>query len=299
MITKSKKIIWIGPGKFSSSSPCTGGASKLAQMLYKQSQCNGLFIMGMAQSWKDLNFLGLETNGKLLICLDSVNQSGTMNRYLIGTNATSTFRSIVSSCPGELVLVSIQCPNPDFNKPENRWSMLQRSLIEAVADLLAHKGKVFLQSDVKAVAMRMKEQFFQYGKGKLHPSHDFHGVKINGNTWLEENPFGIRSDGQQHVIDQGAPKSYVQINAFQINWFLNKFLAFAGFETLPLAGTICMLLEDGSERNSASMALVLPPSWKFHRYMIRKTSLHGFRSHIIQSPAINMTFFPDAAPTVK
>ncbi|XP_039042176.1 phosphoglycerate kinase, cytosolic-like isoform X2 [Hibiscus syriacus] len=283
LVTKSKRIIWFGPGKFSSSSPYTGGASKLAQMLYKQSQCeceitivgntacevikneasslssftmlenasvvweflkeqklpgvmaldraypfsidwsaayhdpsqplvvdigsgNGLFIMGMAERRKDLNFLGLEINRKLVRrCLDSVHQSGIMNAYFIGTNATSTFCSIVSSYPGELVLVSIQCPNPDFNKPENRWSMLQRSLVEAVADLLAHKGKVFLQSDVKAVAMRMKEQFLQYGKGKLRLSHDCHSVKIDGNTWLEDNPFGIRSDWEQHVMDRGAP----------------------------------------------------------------------------------------------
>ncbi|KAH1090215.1 hypothetical protein J1N35_017472 [Gossypium stocksii] len=167
---------------------------------------NGLFIMGMAQNRKDLNFLGLEINGKLVRrCLDSVHQSGLRNVYFIGSNATTTFRSIVSSYPGELVLVSVQCPNPDFNKPENRWSMLQRSLIEAVADLLASKGKVFLQSDVEAVAMRMKEQFLQYGKGKLHLSHDQYNIRINGNAWLEENPFGIRSDWEQHVIDRGAP----------------------------------------------------------------------------------------------
>lgn len=36
----------------------------------------------------------------------------------------------------------LQCPNPDFNKPEHRWRMLQRSLIEAVVDLLAFGGKV-------------------------------------------------------------------------------------------------------------------------------------------------------------
>ena len=51
----------------------------------------------------------------------------------------------------------------------------------------------------------MKEQFLKYGKGKLRLLHDHCGVKINGNTWLEENPFGIRSDWEQHVIDRGAP----------------------------------------------------------------------------------------------
>ncbi|XP_021290030.1 phosphoglycerate kinase, cytosolic-like isoform X3 [Herrania umbratica] len=186
LVTNSKKIIWIGPVKFWSSSPYTGGTSKLAQMLYKQCQCeceitivggtaceaiknesssvssfnmlenasavweflkgqklpgvmaldraypfeidwniaysdpsrplvvdigsgNGLFIMGMTRKRKDLNFLGLEINGKLVKrCLDSVHQSGITNGYFIETNATSTFRSIVSSYPGELVLLSIQ-----------------------------------------------------------------------------------------------------------------------------------------------------------------------------------------------
>ncbi|XVE76147.1 hypothetical protein DITRI_Ditri12bG0150100 [Diplodiscus trichospermus] len=167
---------------------------------------NGLFIMGMARNSKDLNFLGLEINGKLVRrCLECVHQFGITNGYFIETNVTSTFRSIVSSYPGELVLVSVQCPNPDFNKPEHRWSMLQRSLIEAVADLLSSKGKVFMQSDVEAVATRMKEQFLKYGKGKLHLLHDYYGAQISRNTWLKENPFGIRSDWEQHVVDRGAP----------------------------------------------------------------------------------------------
>ncbi|KAK6231637.1 hypothetical protein SCA6_001710 [Theobroma cacao] len=283
LVTNSKKIIWIGPVKFRSSSPYTGGTSKLAQMLYKQCQCeceitivgstaceviknesssvssfnmlenasavweflkgqklpgvmaldraypfeidwnvaycdpsrplvvdigsgNGLFIMGMTRKRKDLNFLGLEINGKLVKrCLDSVHQSGITNGYFIETNATSTFRSIVSSYPGELVLLSIECPNPDFNKPEHRWRMMQRLLIEAVADLLASKGKVFLQSDVEAVALRLKDEFLKYGKGKFHVMHDRYDLVINGNTWLKENPFGIHSDWEQHVIDRGAP----------------------------------------------------------------------------------------------
>ena len=40
-----------------------------------------------------------------------------------------------------------QCPNPDFNKPENRWKMVTRMLVEAVSDLLALNGKVRILSD--------------------------------------------------------------------------------------------------------------------------------------------------------
>lgn len=55
-----------------------------------------------------------------------------------------------------------------------------------------------MQSDVEEVAIRMKEQFLRYCKGKL--------VLENGQTdWLDENPFGIRSDWEKHVLERGAP----------------------------------------------------------------------------------------------
>ncbi|XP_011030210.1 PREDICTED: phosphoglycerate kinase-like isoform X6 [Populus euphratica] len=175
---------------------------------------SGLFLLGMARRRKDLNFLGLEINSKLVRrCMDSVHQYGIQNGYFIVTNATTTFRSIVSSYPGELVLVSIQdnlyhlvqCPNPDFNNPEHRWRMLQRSLIKAVVDLLALDGKIFLQSDIEAVALRMKELFLKNGKGKLNLWNDQYHARMNLGEWLEENPFGVMSDWEQHVIDRGDP----------------------------------------------------------------------------------------------
>ncbi|XP_076899754.1 phosphoglycerate kinase, cytosolic-like isoform X2 [Bidens hawaiensis] len=159
---------------------------------------NGLFLFGMARKNKDMNFLGLEMNGKLVKrCMEAVHLSGLKNGYFIETNATSTFRSIVSSYPGELVFASVQCPNPDFNKPEHRWKMVQRSLIEAIRDRLSLNGKVFLQSDIEDVALRMKRQFLKYGNGEFTVDHQ--------EEWLKENPFGVQSDWEQHVLHRGAP----------------------------------------------------------------------------------------------
>ncbi|XP_030495441.2 uncharacterized protein LOC115711248 isoform X2 [Cannabis sativa] len=165
---------------------------------------NGIFLLGMANRRKDLNFLGLEINEKLVRrCLDSINRLPMKNGYFIATNATSTFRSIVSSYPGELFLVSVQCPNPDFNNPEHRWRMVQRSLVEAIVELLVPNGKVFLQSDIEAVSLRMKEEFLKYGKGRLVVHEG--GNAITSEGWLKENPFGIRSDWERHVLDRGDP----------------------------------------------------------------------------------------------
>lgn len=281
LLSKCKKIMWIGPVKFGSSYHNSGGTSKVAQMLdtLSQGNCditvvgaaackallresrslpicymienaslvweylkgrqlpglmaldraypfeidwnaiysdiarplvvdigsgNGLFLFKMARRRKDMNYLGLEINQKLVRrCVDTVHQSGIRNGYFLATNATSTFRSIVSSYPGKLVLVSIQCPNPDFSKPEHRWRMVQRSLVEAIEDLLTSDGKVFLQSDIEAVALRMEEQFILYGKGKLKVVNDQEDTAIGRGEWLKENPFGVRSDWEEHVIKRG------------------------------------------------------------------------------------------------
>lgn len=51
----------------------------------------------------------------------------------------------------------------------------------------------------------MKEQFLRYGKGKLVLLRSQDDLKINGRYWLRENPFGVRSDWEEHVLERGAP----------------------------------------------------------------------------------------------
>ncbi|XP_068646349.1 uncharacterized protein [Aristolochia californica] len=173
---------------------------------------NGLFLLGMARIWKHTNFLGLEINKKLVKrCLDSVLQLKLKHVHFISTNATSTFRSILSSYPGDIVLISVQCPNPDFNNRDHRWRMLQRGLIEAITDLLIAGGKVFLQSDVEEVSTRMKEHFLMYGKGKYAITAD-EDIEYDSGVWLKENPFGVRSDWEQHALDRGAPMYRLMIS---------------------------------------------------------------------------------------
>ncbi|KAK3001715.1 hypothetical protein RJ639_020666 [Escallonia herrerae] len=94
---------------------------------------------------------------------------------------------------------SLKCPNPDFSKPEHRWRMVQKSLIEGIGDLLASDGKVFLQSDIESVALRMKEQFIEHGKGKLAVVQDRKDTAVGREEWLKENPFGVQSDWEQHL----------------------------------------------------------------------------------------------------
>ncbi|KAJ3682494.1 hypothetical protein LUZ60_015067 [Juncus effusus] len=158
---------------------------------------NGLFLFQMAKKMNDSNFLGVEINDMLVNrCLNGIRLSNTKNLHFVSTNATSNFRSIISSYPGDLVIVTIQCPNPDFNREEFRWKMVQRALVESIIDLLIINGKVFLQSDIETVTIRMREQFIEYGRGKM---------VTNEKEWMEENPFGVRSDWELHTLARGNP----------------------------------------------------------------------------------------------
>lgn len=90
--------------------------------------------------------------------------------------------------------------------------MLQTLLIEAIADLLATEGKVFIQSDVEAVAVRMRDQFMKDSKGKLAILKDETDTKVDSRGWIEENPFGVQSDWERHVIERGDPMYRLMIS---------------------------------------------------------------------------------------
>ena len=78
-------------------------------------------------------------------------------------------------------------------------------LLQLINSILNFLRQVFLQSDIEAVALRMKELFLKIGKGKLNLWNDQYHARMNLGEWLEENPFGVMSDWEQHVIDRGDP----------------------------------------------------------------------------------------------
>lgn len=49
--------------------------------------------------------------------------------------------------------------------------------------------------------MRMRDEFIRYGKGKLMIANE----SKDAGEWLNENPFGVQSDWERHVLDRGAP----------------------------------------------------------------------------------------------
>ncbi|BAF26609.2 Os10g0442100, partial [Oryza sativa Japonica Group] len=198
-----KKVLWIGPTCFDLTEEFSGGAAQLGRILDKASHdsCDVILVGSAAckavkgisgssskyTTFKNASVVLEFLKGKILPGVAALDKSYPYQipwnaifsdssqplvvdigsgRYFVSTNATSTFRSIVSSYPGQLALVTIQ---------------------------------VYLQSDVESVLLRMKEQFMTHGKGQLVVDDD------GGGDHQMDNPFGAASDWERHVLARGAP----------------------------------------------------------------------------------------------
>lgn len=71
--------------------------------------------------------------------------------------------------------------------------------------------QVFLQSDVEEVARRIREGFLLHGRGRLALEGD------DGGGWIGENPFGVRSDWEQHVLARGNPMYRALLRKVHLN----------------------------------------------------------------------------------
>jgi phosphoglycerate kinase len=58
--------------------------------------------------------------------------------------------------------------------------------------------QVYLQSDVESVLLGMKEQFISYSEDRLVVDGGDSGHRM-------ENPFGVASDWERHVLARGDP----------------------------------------------------------------------------------------------
>ncbi|KAI5060276.1 hypothetical protein GOP47_0024696 [Adiantum capillus-veneris] len=178
---------------------------------------NGLFILRMARtSVGSLNFLGLEVRKKLVDqCLTSVTDDQADNVHFVEADAATMFKRIVSSYPGKIILVAIQCPVPNFTNTETRRRMVQKQLVEQILHTISTDGKIFLQSDVKSVAMQLRKDFLEYEKGRLRMSIEHHdAAKCDSEGWLLTNPLGVSSDWEDHVLQRGDQMFRVLLSCF-------------------------------------------------------------------------------------
>ncbi|XP_047255814.1 uncharacterized protein LOC107855931 isoform X3 [Capsicum annuum] len=105
---------------------------------------SGRFLMWLAKrNTSSMNYLGLEIRPKLVTRAEYwVNELGLKNVHFISTNAMVSFQRVISTYPGPLMLVSILCPDPHFKKKHHKRRVVQKPLVDAIVNNLAHGGQI-------------------------------------------------------------------------------------------------------------------------------------------------------------
>ncbi|RDY01152.1 trmB, partial [Mucuna pruriens] len=202
---------------------------------------SGRFLMWLAKRTpKERNFLGLEIRERIVKRAEVwVKDLALDNIHFLFANATISFKQLVESYPGPMVLVSILvslspcsrnpktwflylsstdchliiyiiyffsirlCPDPHFKKRHHKRRVLQKPLVGAIVDNLMPGGQVFIQSDVLEVALDMRNQFDEIEALKhtdvLNPA-----LLCDSEGWLLSNPMGIRTEREIHAELEGA-----------------------------------------------------------------------------------------------
>ncbi|KAL2318124.1 hypothetical protein Fmac_032000 [Flemingia macrophylla] len=178
---------------------------------------SGRFLMWLAKRTpKERNFLGLEIRQRIVKRADVwVKDLALNNIHFLFANATISFKQLVESYPGPLVLVSILCPDPHFKKRHHKRRVLQKPLVGAVVDNLMPGGQeilggdwgirylIFIQSDVLEMALDMRNQFDEV-KALKHIDVANAAMLCDSEGWLLSNPMGIRTEREIHAELEGA-----------------------------------------------------------------------------------------------
>lgn len=154
----------------------------------------GRFLLRMATLEPNWNFLGLEIREPLVLEANNWrDELGLTNLYYLFCNVNNSLLSLLSSLPrGTLQRVTIQFPDPWFKKRHAKRRVLQPQLVEELATYLADGGIVFLQSDIEAVAVEMRDRVLN------HPA-----FQKQGEGWLTENPLPVSTEREESTLSRG------------------------------------------------------------------------------------------------
>ncbi|MEA5512134.1 tRNA (guanosine(46)-N7)-methyltransferase TrmB [Crocosphaera sp. UHCC 0190] len=170
----------------------------LQQPLHLDIGCGrGKFLLKMASLYPEINFLGVEIREPLVIeANEQRDRLGLSNLHFLFCQINLSIEPLLQSFPpGILQWVSIQFPDPWLKTSHKKRRVVQPSLVQAIADYLADNGTIFLQSDVEEVAKEMAEHFLV--NSCVEQQHQ--------ETWLEENPFLIKTEREIATLNKPEP----------------------------------------------------------------------------------------------
>ncbi|MBD1889667.1 tRNA (guanosine(46)-N7)-methyltransferase TrmB [Coleofasciculus sp. FACHB-SPT9] len=157
----------------------------------------GRFLLKMATVEPDWNYLGLEIRETLVEEANEWKQQAQLeNLHYLFCNANNSLNPILSSLPvGTLQRVTIQFPDPWFKNRHAKRRVVQPEMLEVLAKYLVTGGVVFVQSDVEAIAVEMRDRF------SSSPAFQRQG----GDDWLDTNPLPVPTEREISTLSRGEP----------------------------------------------------------------------------------------------
>ena len=152
----------------------------------------GKFLLEMASSYKNWNYLGVEIRESLVLSAEKERiDLGVNNLRYLFCNVNVSLDGWLSSLDNNQVkIVSIQFPDPWFKLRHKKRRVINDSLIDLLARNLDEGSKIFIQTDVVDVMKEMSNiidlsQYFEEFKSQLP---------------LKVNPFNIATEREKYAI---------------------------------------------------------------------------------------------------
>lgn len=153
----------------------------------------GRFLLRMAEAEPAWNYLGVEIREPLVIEANGLAaDAGLANLHYTFCNAMLWLDRLLENIPpGILQAVTIQFPDPWFKKKHAKRRMVNKEMVETIADHLAPGGRVFVQTDIEPLA---EEMFALLRANKL---------LVESPT--DTNPFPVKTEREKAVEDKLLP----------------------------------------------------------------------------------------------
>jgi tRNA (guanine-N7-)-methyltransferase len=153
----------------------------------------GRFLLEMAETEPDINYLGLEIREPLVIEANEIAEERKLkNLHYEFCNATVALGEILSEVPDNILQnVTIQFPDPWFKKRHAKRRMVRDKLVGAIVKHLKRSGRILIQTDVEFLGGEMF--------GLFRNNESLREIKI------EENPLSVKTEREISVENRNLP----------------------------------------------------------------------------------------------
>lgn len=153
----------------------------------------GRFILKMAQTFPERNFLGVEIREPLVAEGNRLARENDLtNLHYEFNNASYALDKLLENLPADVLeTATIQFPDPWYKKKHAKRRMVNDDLVKTIVGHLKPAGKIFVQTDVDFLAEEMFEFFRE--------NENLREIEIL------ENPFSVKTERETAVEEKNLP----------------------------------------------------------------------------------------------